>query len=155
MAAILVIAVLGYVVQLTLFVGVVPTGARAREAICVSSLRQIVLAVQAYTEDFGGSLPPSLSVLRDYGVDPESCSCPCAKNVAPGQRTYVYVRPAKTLGDIARPQDTIIAYDRPGNHPGGCHVVFLDGHVEWREGSVPPKPGETKTRKDLDQEAAK
>jgi prepilin-type processing-associated H-X9-DG protein len=37
------------------------------------------------------------------------------------------------LADPNGPPDTIVAYDKEGNHDDGRNVLFLDGHVGWMD----------------------
>jgi hypothetical protein len=138
-----------------------PAPGRAREGAqrvkCMSNLRELSLALQAYAGGNRGRFPDRLEPLvLDGSVVPQTCFCPnvadddgktvtggtpkqVALQLAAARVSYIYV--GKGLGTNSAP-DVVILYELPGHHPvsrykvtrpedakKGSHVLFADGWV--------------------------
>lgn len=99
---------------------------KARDAECVSNLKQIGLACFLYADKHGGKFPDSLDQLvGEYLPSEKVLHCPSSPN--PAAISYGYCR-GYTPKNVYR----ILAFDVDGNHRGGGrNVLFCDGHVEW------------------------
>lgn len=99
---------------------------KAREANCVSNLKQIGLACHLYADKHGGKFPDNLNQLvGEYLPSEKLLRCPSSPNQA--AISYGYCQ-GYTPKNIYR----ILAFDVDGNHRGGGrNVLFCDGHVEW------------------------
>jgi len=99
-----------------------------RRAACTVLLHQLGIACHQYANDHQGALPPDLAALQPaYIPDARVLVCPVSG------KAYVYRREAagRTLKDIVNPVATVLAHDAADAHPGGGHVAYADGHVEW------------------------
>jgi prepilin-type processing-associated H-X9-DG protein len=118
----------------------------AREATCVSNLKQVELATLMFAQDHQGKLPAGdwPSQLSGYVVNTAIYTCPSAS----GQPVSYVLNQAvagKKLSTIVQPQQTVLLFeaDSPpsppvggsalvgtGRHQGAVVVGFVDGHVE-------------------------
>lgn len=127
--------------------------AKARETSCLSNLKQIGTAVEAYAQDTGGFLPLAnnrpgeqggygmATVLKSYTQSTEIFRCPAdADNMWQTQGTsYDYAQGMLNLGmplqrrDLpfgVQPSKCPLAGDFEDDwHTGGPNVLFVDGHV--------------------------
>lgn len=126
----------------------------ARRGNCKARLRAIGLGVIMYANDFSGHLPPNLGLLAPKYVDERSFICPSTKEyggicselpcfrerrLPPDDGSYRYEYPGVPFDKVVTPPEkTILMYDKPRNHRDGANVLFLDGHLEWREGFLRP-----------------
>jgi prepilin-type processing-associated H-X9-DG protein len=101
---------------------------------CRAQLEAIGVAIRGYADRHGGEAYPegtgSRFLLRLPGVRPEQLLCPAR---GPRVRTSfrpLYRGPGLTLSSDL-PADTPVACDEEGQHPGGLHVLYLDGRVEF------------------------
>lgn len=119
------------------FPPVVRAREQARRIVCMSNLRQIGLGCKMWAEDHDGEYPSSLALEDLY---PKYLSlnvlvCPSTEDeVTTAEETdekgsYVYVSGLRADADF--PSDTVLIYDRKGNHGEGRNVLLVDGHVEW------------------------
>ena len=115
-----------------------------RRAVCQDSLKEMGLVLKMYAEEHDNALPTRLSELYpNYLDDLRTLACPSTSNAGPfsgmDRRTmppdeidaasdYIYISGLRW--DL--PGDTIVMFDKPGNHPDGRNVLFLDGRVEWQ-----------------------
>lgn len=99
---------------------------KAHEANCAAHLRQIGLGCHMYADEHNGKFPERLEVLRDdYLKDAQTLHCPAAAGRADSV-SYGYLK------GVAKTDDgKILAFDAEGNHPGGRHVLYCDGQVNW------------------------
>ena len=97
----------------------------AREASCLSNLKQIGLACHMYAADNKGKFPPKLDdLVPNYLPQRRVFHCPSA----PGSDTtlsYSYV-----AGLTDRDTDKALAYDAQAHADGTRNVLFADGHVQ-------------------------
>jgi prepilin-type processing-associated H-X9-DG protein len=100
-----------------------------------------------YAAGNGGRFPDDLDTLMEtQDLAPSVLMCPTTSGdvpIAPTTRevisamrktsliSYVYV--AKGL-NVDASADTVLAYERIGDHGDGMNVLFADGHVEYVEG---------------------
>lgn len=108
---------------------------KARSVNCMGNLKQIGLGVILYADEANGKLPDDFQQLveKGYLTDGAIWGCPGAKNPAKAAANsdYIYVGAGLKLGDVTNPTNTVIAYDKPGNHGRKMiNVLFLDGHVQ-------------------------
>ncbi|MCJ8329830.1 MAG: DUF1559 domain-containing protein [Lentisphaeria bacterium] len=114
---------------------------KARRVNCNANLKQIGLALLMYSGDQNGTFPPDLGSLNELEIMNVSkvYVCPSSKKMIVPQNTadlrkgvggYVYVKGLRD--DNTNATTTILAYDKPENHPGGqwMNFLFVDGHVE-------------------------
>jgi prepilin-type processing-associated H-X9-DG protein len=99
---------------------------KARQATCLSNLRQIGLACHMHADQHNGKFPDKLEDLSsDILPNRKVLTCPSSK-LPDGQNSYVYIS-GLTPGDT----DKILAYDADGNHRLGRNVLYADGHALW------------------------
>jgi prepilin-type processing-associated H-X9-DG protein len=108
--------------------------AKARETVCMSNIKQLLVASIMYHSD-NGKYPEKLSELSDYtmGLAVFTCLASGDPPISDATRidsetSYLYHKP-----DSDNPNIPLIC-DKPRNHGGkGVNVGFVDGHVEWKE----------------------
>lgn len=124
----------------------------AQQARCAGNLTQIGQALMIYAQANQGVLPDDLTHLVLDGTLPQSIvfTCPTSGDVpangATPQQTaqltandgyvsYTYVAGGTPLAKANG--RTVLAYERPGNHPrGGINVLWGDGRVTNENGAV-------------------
>ena len=104
---------------------------RARAVSCVSSLKQLGLAILMYTEDNDGFLPADLkAIVKGAYLEPKVLE------------NLVYVGPyEKTkVSQIKRPSQYVLAICKPTcpHNAETLNILFLDGHVESHKISQDP-----------------
>jgi prepilin-type processing-associated H-X9-DG protein len=114
----------------------------ARRVVCKQNLLQIGLATSAYTQNNNNKLPTtgkpndsaaSLALLYPgYLNSLQVFRCPSTVNEPAWPLTesgcsYQYL----STVDPNAPPNTIIAFDKDGNHMGGRNALFMDGHISW------------------------
>jgi|GEM_PF-817238 len=113
----------------------------ARRSYCLSSLKQIGLAVQQYALDNKGHFPADMRTLKenDYLSDPDCYICPssseqpsCGSSFA---TNYIYFGRGITL-DVAdipiamdAPRNHHIFYKNPRNYRNFVNILYSDGHA--------------------------
>jgi prepilin-type processing-associated H-X9-DG protein len=118
----------------------------AQRVACMSNMRQIAMACNMYAADNKGKLPDKLGALTQYLQAPQVFLCPRLGQKVPADvqsardkwagwvdehSDYVYLGAGQKLAAIRQPAQTIILYDKPGNHGGGnVNLAFADGHCE-------------------------
>ncbi len=98
--------------------------------VCGSNLYQIGQAINEYSNDNRGSLPPDLATLvTTVHLDPNALVCPSNDGRHP---SYIYI--GKGMGFWAA-GDPIIAYDDPSNHSkhvrDGVNVLHISSGVNF------------------------
>ena len=108
---------------------------KARRAHCANNLKQIGIACIIYAGDNEGNFPNNFQQLADqeYLSAGKVWSCPAhgEPTLDPSNSHYVYL--GKRLADsVDDPNRTVLAYEKPDNHPGSqwINVLFVDGHVQ-------------------------
>lgn len=109
---------------------------KARRVTCSSQLKSIGLTLKQYAMDYNDYFPDKsgfagLKQLVDNGYlsDPQFFQCPSCDVCR--DTAYVYLGGSREpSSDATAPDNTILAFDMPGNHDGYINVLFLDGHVE-------------------------
>ena len=131
-SAALLLAVLVGGMALMLYPALRTARARARQAACMSNLRQAGLAAAMFAMDNNNRLPEDLADVCDQGYTTMAVlQCPAdeAPMTTPKGATSSY-RYVGALDGTA-PSDVVIAYDKTGNHRDGRSALFKDGHVEF------------------------
>jgi prepilin-type processing-associated H-X9-DG protein len=114
---------------------------------CASNMKMIGLGAILYANSHGGQFPDDLdTIMETQDLTPRMLMCPMtAGNVPTAPTTREVVAEMRKLNLIAyvyvgkglkvdASADTVIAYERPGDHGDGMNVLFADGHVEYLEG---------------------
>jgi len=118
---------------------------KARQASCMSNLKQLALAFLLYAQDNDEHLPAASDWKRpifDYHRNDAILHCPSDESSAGGLSYFFNAAlGGKDLGGIADPAGTILMADgKPGSggperliprHNGGVNCAFVDGHVKW------------------------
>ena len=114
----------------------------ARGAACMGNLHNIGLGMAMYKIDHGGAMPETLDELYPVYLETvQTFLCPGDKRpmTIGGGISSSYHFVGAVPGAIRR-ADTIVAYDKAGNHPGRRNCLFADGHVErvddWELGEM-------------------
>ena len=113
---------------------------QARKTVCLSNLSQIGVSLHMYAQENGEHFPENLSQLYpDYVSDPKVFWCRCdpddrspqdIKTPEDAMISYTYVPSLNTSED----SDTPVVFEHLQNHENeGGNVLFIDGHVEWKE----------------------
>jgi len=118
---------------------VVYAGARgsAKRTICLSNLKGLGVAMQMYSQDNDGWLPPSLGLdaLDIYVKNRELFRCPAASRyrevVGEFTTDYIY-RPGLSNEDPAG--EPVAADDEPRHHRG-ANMLAVDGAARWQPAS--------------------
>jgi len=119
---------------------------KARQAVCLSNMRQIVMAMMLYASNHGGRLPNSVtwdSDIQPYLKNYDILRCPDD----PEDRAVSYFMPEELSGvkldSIDRPSDTVLLYEIESSesqrHNGGSCYAFADSHVKWFKEKPPFK----------------
>jgi len=102
---------------------------KAREAVCISHVKQIGIACEMYADDYSKSLPQDLNQLTKYlGNTKNNFFCPSAKD----RIHYSY----EFTGATNKWQDDpniVILREIERNHRGRRVVLYDDGHVELQK----------------------
>ena len=96
---------------------------------CKKNLQEIGLAAMTYAFDkdkYPGSLD---DLFPEYLEDESLLQCPGEGDPAT-EVDYKFIVLGKAVW-ITKPQETVLAYDKPENHAGGRWVLFADGHTEF------------------------
>jgi len=136
------------------------SGPRPPEAVCLSNVKNVSLAVQMYLSDYDDVFPPAaawcdtlLEYVRNEDVyrcpEAEELSCAYAFNAALGEAMYDGLpRAAETILIFESDRGWNAAGGRallPGEprHLGGDNYGFADGHARWvgREEVMAGEPG--------------
>jgi prepilin-type processing-associated H-X9-DG protein len=102
---------------------------------CQAHLERLGVELSLYATTHDGRFPQNLRELVDVSAGGPGAAAPPPLPpwlLCPGQPLradvgYEYV-PGATKDS---PPQTVVAYDRKGNHPGGRNVLFADGTVAW------------------------
>lgn len=128
-------------------------GARenARRASCQSNLKQQMLGVLMYSQDYDERLPPAskwVDVLQPYVKSEQVFKCPSMTAITNGQGLgYAFNQNLSQISaeKISSSATTVAIYETsnparnwfgPGTgrayrHAGGSNIAFADGHVKW------------------------
>jgi prepilin-type processing-associated H-X9-DG protein len=110
---------------------------QARQAVSMSNLRQLGLAIIMYADDHDGKLPDNLEQAKDYYKDSKVLESPLKPKDFDGP-SYIYI-PGHKVSDQSPPRHKtrdqspatkIVIYENPAYLKDEVNVVFLDGHVE-------------------------
>jgi prepilin-type processing-associated H-X9-DG protein len=108
---------------------------RGGNARCWNNMRQIAQAIQMYSNENKGALPPDVNRIAFFRQDLGASTfvCPVSKESPPHYVMVKLPKPQDTGFTLSHSlsSDTVIMYENPANHGGGMHVVFADGHVEF------------------------
>lgn len=120
---------------------------KARQTACTNNQRQIVTAVQMYTQDHDEMLPEAAEVWGVIGMEKGALKCASAARFANG---YVYHGgcSGKALGDVTDPTTYFVtadgktkgstpyaniateSVDLDARHGGQAIIAYVDGHVQ-------------------------
>ncbi len=139
-------AALGVIFVLWVLLPPQPRGLReaARQATCVSNMKQLGMAAMQYAQDYDGSFPPKsrwCDALTPYLKSVQVLKCPSAKDQRSG---YAYFDGMPLTKAACRdPQRTVMLFDAiaywntfgnadiaAARHRGMMNVGFADGHVK-------------------------
>ncbi|MEI6913990.1 MAG: DUF3352 domain-containing protein [Armatimonadota bacterium] len=121
----------------------------AQNSTSMSNLKQLAVALQIYSVDYGDKLPPSKTwkkVLTPYlakmGTSGEAFVSPSGV-----EYQYNYKLAGLSMGSILNPAELVVFFEGYGGRPvgpealafqnGTANVAYLDGHVSW----LPTAPG--------------
>lgn len=138
-----VVFVMGLILVYVLFGPHPPHGReKARQAMCLSSVRQMMLAMKSYTQDYDGRFPPKqrwCDEVKPYVKSIQVFVCPKAQDQHCGYACSDGL-PA-TIKDCPKPAETVMLFDAVGTwntvgssaiaaprHRGMLNVGFVDGH---------------------------
>ena len=123
---------------------------KARQTKCTSNLKQMVLALQIFTQENDEKLPLASEAWSAIGVPPAILICPTKGKSAPNGYVYNGLADGLTLGEITDHTTALMFADgtAPNNiatdnqqhidarHGGKLLAGFLDGHVEMQTSPV-------------------
>jgi prepilin-type processing-associated H-X9-DG protein len=107
---------------------------KARQASCLSNLKQIGLGVIMYAADNDEVLPPDLAAPQPYIHNPQVYRCPSAEAGAAEvgfHSDYEYLGAGLGQSRIERPAETVLVVDNAARHSGGVNITFADGHARY------------------------
>ena len=108
-----------------------PALARARQqaqnAVSMSNLKQLGLAVIMYADDHDGTLPDNFEQAKKYYGDPKVLESPLKPKDFAGP-SYIYVNGHSMKAES--PARQIVIYENPEYCKDTINALFLDGHVE-------------------------
>ena len=113
--------------------------------VCVNNLKQIGTAMIMYANDdkdknlpLGDNIEGFRKIVASYlGKHSEILVCPDNRkreagdvnNLTEDNSSYIYLDIESSIDKVRRPSQTVIVFDKPGNHNGFVNVLYLDGHV--------------------------
>jgi len=120
----------------------------ARQASCLSNLKQLSMALNMYANDWGGKLPPAsrwVAALKPYIKSEAVFRCPSDRSGHPVNYAMNSRLSGRKLGDIVNPAAAIVLFDSSSESPnpadagaslakrhnGGANVAYVDGHCKW------------------------
>ena len=102
--------------------------AKAREAVCISHVKQIGIACAMYADTYNGNLPQKLDDLTNIVTTTKIFICPSAKDLT----GYSYEFTSVTNKWGSNP-DVVILREIEANHRGRRVALYNDGHVELQK----------------------
>jgi prepilin-type processing-associated H-X9-DG protein len=147
-----------FILPIALFIMIPPTAAvaqfaqareKARQTQCMNNVRQLMVAVQMYMQDFDNRFPDAAAIWEDVNFPPKSLICPTHGNEQGIGYGYNFWIGGKSFADkgMPEPQNLAVIADSstadhllraPGDidnrHSGKAIIGFADGHVELRPG---------------------
>jgi prepilin-type processing-associated H-X9-DG protein len=98
---------------------------------CQGRLRALGAGVFRYLKAHDNRYPDTFDAViafSDMFLSNQVLTCP-----AVGGRgvDFIYIKRADTLSAVANPAQTIVMFDKPGNHPGGRNALFATSEVKW------------------------
>ncbi len=119
---------------------------KARDSSCMSNLKQLSLAVSAYTQDYNGKMPIAdkwSDAIAPLTNESRVFRCPSARKLDCGF-SFNDKLDQVSLEKITIPSNTPLLFDAKGGwnsalpvssfdarHQGGYNISFVDGHVTW------------------------
>jgi hypothetical protein len=121
----------------------------ARRDSCQSNLKQIALAMELYSQDYGGYLPPPerwIDVLVPKYLSHHVLTCPASTRTHGPDYAMNSALKGMKLKDIKNSSEVVMAFEsqsgtnmhggpelllRRPRHRGGDNIAFAYDHVEW------------------------
>jgi len=103
------------------------TRQQAKNAVSMSNLKQLGLAVIMYADDNQGKLPDNFEQAKQYYGDSKVLESPLKPKGFAGP-SYIYVNGHSMKAES--PARQIVIYENPEYCQGTINALFLDGHVE-------------------------
>ena len=147
----MVMACLGAAAAVWLSHGIAVALEQANRAACMSNLSILGKYCSTYAKEHNGWMPESLSALCEWLGEGDSYGehllwCPSTRRFIESpddidaQAAYVYAGAGHHMNE-QNPSRIPIMWDKPENHGSdGPNVVYLDGHIEWRDEMPTPVP---------------
>ena len=112
---------------------------QAKRAVCSSNLKQIGLGLQMYAVDYNDRFPHHLSYLYpEYIPEAKVFWCPsdpddsCPQNIKTPEDALISYRYVTSLSPDDDPGKPIVYEDLKNHKHKGGNILFIDGHVEWK-----------------------
>ncbi len=103
----------------------------ALRRVCQGRLRALGNQLFMYLRAHDNRYPDTFDAViasSDMFLSNQLLTCPA---VGDGGVDYIYVKPAERQLPPARLSETMVMFDKLGNHPGGRNVLFATSEVKW------------------------
>ena len=142
---------------------------KARQAMCLSNVKQLSTAMLLYAQDYDDQLPRGgrwMDDISPYARGERLFHCETAQAGSPSAYGYAFNSnlSRKKMKQVTTPATTRLLYDssnlkqnatdpvtslaNPPRHNGGNNIGYVDGHAKWtRFGGTTPRPGGGQSRR--------